>query len=137
MNSASYATTVHNPRFLYLCLGDNTNAEPYLREALDLRRSTLGEDHPEVHSRLAVLADLFATTSREEEALDLIEQRAAMDDHVLAQVFSRFSSGQKMNHPATLYTRYNKFVSLVMWFPSGLVIQRGLTFILRRKGLSI
>jgi hypothetical protein len=44
-------------------------------------------------------------TRREEEALDLIEQRAAMDEHLPAQVFSRFSPGQKMNHPATLYSR--------------------------------
>ena len=44
-----------------------------------------------------------------------------------------------MNYRATLHTRYNIFVSLVMKTGSGLgsVIQRGLTFILRRNGLSI
>jgi hypothetical protein len=48
--------------------GDDASAEPLLREALQMRRKLLGNDHVEVAGSLILLASLLVETGRFEEA---------------------------------------------------------------------
>jgi tetratricopeptide (TPR) repeat protein len=51
--------------------GDFEAAEPLLREALELRRTLLGNEHADVASTMTLLADLLIDTGRFDEALPL------------------------------------------------------------------
>jgi hypothetical protein len=48
--------------------GDHASAEPLLREALQMRRKLLGNEHAEVAGSLILLASLLVETGRFEEA---------------------------------------------------------------------
>ena len=45
-NHPDYATTLNNLADLYVNMGRYARAEPMYREALAIRKKTLGEDHP-------------------------------------------------------------------------------------------
>ncbi|GMV26513.1 MAG: hypothetical protein AMXMBFR58_25440 [Phycisphaerae bacterium] len=72
-------------------LGLFSEAEAALRTALDLRRSVLGEDHPDTLVSLGALGRVISTRGRHEEAVSILEDVRARQAAVLGS-----------DHPATL-----------------------------------
>ena len=137
-DSSPYAGNLHNLGFLNLVLGNYRDAEPILLKALEIRRLTLGNSHPDVRSSLAALAELYAATSREREALDRMEECISIDEHILSDVFASYSTNQKMEYLATLQNHFNIYLSLIVKAAASIdsAPRRGLLFVLRHKGLS-
>ncbi len=66
----------------YLGLGRPAKAEPYLRRALELRRASLGRDHPDLATARFTLADCLVDLGRYDEAEALLrEARASLKKH--------------------------------------------------------
>ncbi len=51
-----YAASLNNLARLYQAMGDHAAAEPLYRQALEIRRTALGEDHPDYAAGLNNLA---------------------------------------------------------------------------------
>jgi CHAT domain-containing protein/tetratricopeptide (TPR) repeat protein len=138
-DSVRYATAVHNLGFAYLDLGDYAAAEPLLRRALVIRRMALGGQHPDVGVSLSLVAEACAATGREEEALQLLDERIAIDEHSLGETFFGMSIRHRLEHLASLRNRLEIYLSVVLQARPKLPLaaQRGLAFVLRRKGLSV
>jgi hypothetical protein len=68
---------------------DYAAAEPLLREALELRKASLGEQHPDVAASMTALADLLIETRRFEQARELAAQARAIATATLSQTHWR------------------------------------------------
>ena len=58
-NSSDYASSLNSLGILYRDLDDYKTAEPFLKQALEIRKQVLGEEHPEYASSLNNLGNLF------------------------------------------------------------------------------
>ncbi len=80
---------------LYRAMGDHAAALPLYRQALEIIRTALGEDHPDYATSLNNLAMLYAATGRASEAMPLMEQAAAIDDRMIGQILAIGSERQR------------------------------------------
>ena len=98
--------------------GDLDAAEPLLREALEMRRRTLDEGHPDLASSLANLALVMAEKGNAEAADSLyLEALAVFDktdsqDHrelrVIRNSYARFLRDQGRNDEAAIIDAQNE-----------------------------
>jgi len=118
-------------------MGNYAKAEPLYRQALEIRRTTLGETHPDVATSLSNLALLFVVTARETEAMKLMEQAAAIDDRMIGQIFSIGSENQRTAYLKTVQWKFDLFLSLVHQhlFRSPATVYAALELVLRRKAV--
>ena len=77
------ATSLNNLAGLYKSQGRYEEAEPLYLQALQLRRSLLGESHPDVASSRWNLAALYANQDRLAEAEPLLVQAVELYQQVL------------------------------------------------------
>jgi tetratricopeptide (TPR) repeat protein len=77
-------------------MGRYDEAEPLYKQALELRKRLLGENHPSTASSYNNLASLYNAMGRYEEAEPLYEQALAICQRVLG-----------VNHPNTVTIRKN------------------------------
>lgn len=70
----SVGAAVSNLASLYSAIGDNEQALPLFREALEIHRSLLGEEHPLTATSLTNLASVLEKTGQRAEARRLLEQ---------------------------------------------------------------
>src|SRR4029077_17893231 len=114
-------------------------AESAHHQALELRRKVLGANHPDVAQSLCNLAWVYAVTTREKEALALLHEAAAIDDHMLGQVFSIGSESQRMAYLENVRLALHFFLSLVFRTGAGVpdVARSAFDLVLRRKAIGV
>jgi tetratricopeptide (TPR) repeat protein len=66
-----YATSLNNLALLYDATGRLAEAEPLLKQALEIRHTALGEGHPAYADSLNNLAELYRAMGRHAEAESL------------------------------------------------------------------
>jgi CHAT domain-containing protein len=123
---------------LYQDMGDYGVAESLYRQALDLRRTALGEQHPAYGSTLENLAALCAATGQESEAMTLMREAAGVYNRMIAQVFSFGSERQRIAFLQVVQGGSASFLSLLWWHSSAFPVaaQLGLDLVLQRKALA-
>lgn len=77
-------------------MGEDDEAEDVLNQAVELRRTLLGEEHPHYAASLHVLANVYARTERADEAIELMSRAAAIDDRMIGEVFGMGSDNQRL-----------------------------------------
>lgn len=68
---------------LFRLRGQDSKAEPLLKRALNIRKSTLGSSHPDVADCLTSLADLVDVQGRHDKAMDLYRKAVIVWEHTL------------------------------------------------------
>lgn len=133
------AFSFHDLARLYWATGDYDAAKSLFERTLEIRRAALGAEHPLVAETLNDLSVLHAATGRETEAVVSLRQVAAIDDRVLAQVFSIGSESQRMAYLAKLWGRMATFLSLVLQLDRHVpqYVQTAFALVLRRKGIGL
>ena len=118
-------------------MGKDAAAERLYRQALDILRKVLGEEHPDLATILNNLALVSVATQRENEALAHMQQAAAIDDRMIGQVFSISSERQRMGYIGSIQGNVNAFLSLVFSHLSASTeaVRAALDLVLRRKAL--
>ena len=96
------AQSLNNLAELYRSQGRYTEAEPLYREALDLRKQLLGDNHPDVAQSLNNLASLYYYQGRYEEAEPL---------YLEAINIFRERLGENHPHTQTVYRNYLRMLS--------------------------
>ncbi|MDR3634463.1 MAG: tetratricopeptide repeat protein [Isosphaeraceae bacterium] len=80
-----YASALIQLALLLIMHGDPTEAEPLLREALDIRRVTLGERHPDYATCLSSLAGLLWARGDLDSAEPLLRQALVIRCEILGE----------------------------------------------------
>jgi len=119
-------------------MGRYAEAEPLYRQALDIKRAALGNDHPDVAVTLNNLASLCAATSREGEALELMKQAQSITDHMIRNVFHFAAEGQRMGYVTVIRGEMDSFLSLISQYLSNspAAVADGLDMVLKRKAIA-
>ena len=83
------ASRLENLAYHYAEHGSYAEAKPFFLEALEIRRTTLGENHPEVAQTLLDLAKLHRAMGESDAAEPLLRQvieiqRTALERHTQA-----------------------------------------------------
>uniref|UniRef100_UPI000A752B74 tetratricopeptide repeat protein n=1 Tax=Geitlerinema sp. PCC 9228 TaxID=111611 RepID=UPI000A752B74 len=76
---------------LYQSQGRYEEAEPLYRQALEMRKRLLGEQHPDVATSLNNLAELYRSQGRYDEAEPLYRQALEMFKRLLGEQHPRVS----------------------------------------------
>jgi CHAT domain-containing protein len=124
---------------LYEDIGDYDAALPLHRQALEIHRTALGEDHPDYATSLRHLAGLYVATGRASEALSLMERAESINDRMIGQVFAIGSDCQRIAYLfRTVVWRLYWFLSLVQQHlaDSPAAIRAALDLVLRRKAIA-
>lgn len=74
-NNPNYATCLNNLAGLYNAIGNYTEAEPLLQQALEIQRRTIGENNAEYAKSLNNLAELYRAVARYTAAEPLYKQQ--------------------------------------------------------------
>lgn len=103
-----------------------------------LRKSLLGENHPDVALSLNNLSTVFAATQRPNEALEYRLQANRIYDRLINNVFAFSSENDRLAFIDRIRNNFDLFLSLIyQYFPkSETAIQQAFDFILTRKGLT-
>src|SRR5262249_23081213 len=133
----AYAITLNNLASVSRKRGDHAAVERLYRQASDVLRAALGEEHPNFVTSLYNLAFLYATTGREHQAFDLMDQATRLDDRLLAQLFSVGSESQRMAYLRNLRVNLYGFLAVVRQFFSADPVRVGAAcdLVLRRKAI--
>jgi CHAT domain-containing protein len=118
-------------------MGEPGVAEGLVREALEIRREVLGPNHPDVSASLNALAEVVAGLGRDGEALDLLDEAAAIDDRLMSDVFSIGGERQRLGFLATLEGTTDGYLSIARRRAGAdaAVVGRAFDFVLRRKAI--
>ena len=92
-------------------------AEPLLRQAMEIRRQVLGEQHPSFATSLNNLAELCRSTGRNEEAERLFRQALAIDRKVLGEQHPDFATD--LSNLASLYDSMGRYEEAERLLPAG------------------
>jgi CHAT domain-containing protein len=119
-------------------MGAYAKAEPLYRQAIEIRKNALGEDHPDYATSLNNLAVLYAATNRPDEALGLMKEAFKIDDRMIGQVFSISAEEQRLAYISSIRTHLDLFLSLVFGHFAGSpdAVQDALNLILKRKSIA-
>ena len=100
------ATSLNNLALLYESQGRYELAEPLYQQALQLRRSLLGDRHPSVATSLNNLAELYRSQGRYEMAEPLYQQALALRRELLGDRHPDVASS--LNNLAVLYANQGR-----------------------------
>ncbi len=106
----------------YWRLGDYAAAEPYLAEALDLRRRELGEERPLVLTSMNNLAGLYRDLGRYEDAQRLYEETLQIRRRLLGEAHPETLIS--MNNLAVLYIDQHQYPEAERLYLKTLQIRR-------------
>jgi len=107
---AMVGDSLHRLGLVYARLGRPAKAEEMLREALAIRRRSLGPQHPKVAPVADHLAALMATQGRYVEAHALFADTAQGSFETREQVFSLLGESQKLAFVRTQESGIHRFV---------------------------
>ena len=137
-NDSLYANSLNNLGELYRDMGDHAAALPLYRQALEVRRTALGERHPKYAQSLHNLAGLYAATGCASEALMLMERAAAIYDRMIGQLLAIGSDRHRIAFLNTVLADLYVFLSLVQQHlgDSPTAVRTALDLVLRRKAIA-
>src|SRR5262249_22047000 len=123
---------------LYHRRGDFVEAELQYRQALEIFRQSMGEDHVDCITCLNGLAILCQATGRVTELLPLMHRAAAIHDRLIRQVFAFSSDHQRIDFLRNVQINSTVFLSLVAQYlgQSPEAVHAALDLVLRRKALA-
>lgn len=112
-------------------------AERVYREALQLRRRAVGNQHPQLRTILDNLATLYMLKRQVSDALDLTHEILAIDDDLIANVFPIISERQRIAYLDSIQQTVDDMLFLISghFADSTSVVCDGLDIVLRRKGI--
>jgi len=118
-------------------MGNYTRAEPLYKQAMEIRRNALGEDHPDFATSLNNMAALCIATNLVTEAIPLMEQAASIYDLMIGQVFSIGSESQRTAYLKKVRVNLELFISLISQHLSSsrAAINSAFELVLRRKAI--
>ena len=121
---------------LHSSQGRYSEAEPLLRQALEMRQRLLGNEHPLVATSLNNLAALYQSQGNLSRAVELLSQGTDVQEHNLDILLAVGSERQKQDYMATVSGTTDATISLhVQAAPDNPQAARlALTTLLRRKG---
>ena len=130
--------SLSNLAMLYRDMGKYPVAEQLFKQAMEAFCKIHSEKHPGFAAILNNLAVLYVATSREVEALELMQQSAAIDDDIMGQVFSIGSERQRMAYIRRIWNNFDAFLSLVYQYlaKEPLAVRSAMDLVLRRKMIS-
>lgn len=113
------------------------DAEQDLRDARDIMLRTLGEAHPDVAAVLAELAQVYAASGRDQEALEHFRRAMAIDSETIGQVFTITSEAQRAAYIDAFRWQQDLFLSFAAARRNSLpaCVPAALELVLRRKGI--
>ena len=82
---AKLAVALNNLGELYLVLGDATEAEPVLRESIEVYEKKLGAEHPDVAEALYKLAEMFIGRKRYNDAEPLLKRALSVREKIQSE----------------------------------------------------
>jgi CHAT domain-containing protein len=130
----SVATSLNNLAGLYESQGRYDQAEPLLRQALEMRKRLLGEQHPSVATSLNNLAALYWNQNNFQQTLSYLEQGLAIEEQVLQQNLVGGSQADKHNYLDTFDGTTYAAITLSLQHSSEEANQLALKTLLQRKG---
>jgi hypothetical protein len=112
-------------------------AEPLFQQALEIRRTALGERHPSIAISLKKLVIVNLMTERPAEALTLMEQAIPIEDLVMRLVLTIGSDSERLTCLNSLRESLHLFLSLVLQHlsKSQSAIQASLNLLLLRRAI--
>src|SRR5262249_2581531 len=128
----SLSMILNNLAMLYSGLGRKGQAEPLLRQAMEVDRACLGEEHADT---LYNLAGVCAAAGREAEAMTLLERVAAYQDRLLPHVTALPAESARESFLQSYYRCYQARLTLLVkhFGESPQAVRAGCDLVLRRK----
>ena len=102
-----FAPTLSNLAYLYYLQGRYNQAELLLRQALDLMKHLMGEEHPAVATNLDNLATLYYSQGRYSETESLYQQALDLRRHLLGEEHPDVAVS--LNNLAHLYSSQGRY----------------------------
>jgi tetratricopeptide (TPR) repeat protein/CHAT domain-containing protein len=123
---------LNNLALLYAALGRKGQAEPLLRQALEVDRQCLGAEHMDT---LYNLAGVCAAAGREAEAMTLLEKVTATQDRLLPHVTALPNENAREQFLQSYYRCYQARLTLLVnhFGESPEAVRAGFGLVLRRK----
>ncbi|MBD2215779.1 tetratricopeptide repeat protein [Calothrix sp. FACHB-1219] len=116
------ATSLNNLALLYKSQGKYSQAEPLLIQALELRRRSLGEEHPDFASSLNNLAELYGSQGKYSQAEPLFIQSLELRRRSLGEEHPDVANS--LNNLAVLYYYQGKYSQAEPLFIQSLELRR-------------
>ncbi|HLP89825.1 MAG TPA: CHAT domain-containing protein [Nostocaceae cyanobacterium] len=135
-NHPNVAQSLNDLVFLYTKQGRYKEAEPLHIQALEMRKRLLGDNHPDVATSLNNLAALYLRQDETINALELLTQGVAIQEHNLNYNLSAGFERQKRDHISTISgTTYSTISLHLNSAPNNFKAARlAFTTVLQRKG---
>ncbi|ACK70236.1 Tetratricopeptide TPR_2 repeat protein [Gloeothece citriformis PCC 7424] len=107
LKNAQYTTILNNLGVCYQEIVNYTEALPLYQQALEIRQTVLGNNHPHTATSLENLALLYRLMGRYEEALPLYQQ--ALEIHQTVLDNNHPDTAQSLNNLAALYHSMGRY----------------------------
>jgi tetratricopeptide (TPR) repeat protein len=120
--SPDYAASINNLGVLYKTMGDYKSAEHYYKQALEIRKKALGEEHPDIASSLNNLGNLYKTIGDYKSAEPLYKQSLEIKKKVLGEEHPSYASS--LNNLGNLYKTIGDYKSAEPLYKQSLEISR-------------
>ncbi len=102
-----FASTISSLAYLYYLQGRYNQAEPLFRQALELSKRLLGENHPDVAANLDNLAELYESQGRYDQAEPLLLQALELRKRLLGEEHPDVATS--LNNLAVLYGSQGRY----------------------------
>lgn len=116
-------------------MGQYQKAETLLRQALEIQKRVLGENHPNYALSLNHLAVLLAVTGRNEQAMEVLVHTLQVEQRNIEQIFGFTSETGMKAYLAKINGSVEMLVDLARKSTRPQEVQLALTWTLRRKGV--
>ena len=132
-----FPATLNNLARLHHDIGDYANAEHLYRQALTIRRASLGYHHPDCAISLNNLASLYTATRRPHDAIVAMKESNAIHDLMIGDIFSISSERQRMAFLRIIENDLNITLSLVLRYlhDDQETVNSALDLVLQRKAI--
>jgi len=119
-----FAPTLSNLAYLYYLQGRYNQAELLLRQALDLMKHLMGEEHPAVATNLDNLATLYYSQGRYSETESLYQQALDLRRHLLGEEHPDVAVS--LNNLAHLYSSQGRYAEAELLYQQAIDLMRSL-----------
>jgi len=117
-----YATSLNSLGILYIEMGDYKAAEPYLKQALEIRKKALGEEHPDYATSLANLGVLYSDMGDYKAAEPYMKQALEIRKKALGEEHLDYASS--LNNLGNLYYEMGDYKAAEPYYKKALEIRK-------------
>ena len=130
-------TSLNNLAVLYDAMGAYDRAEPLYRQALEITKKALGEEHPDYATSLNNLAVLYQATNRPQQALTTLGRGMEVEQLNLRRVFAFSAEPAMRTYLDTVSHSLDVLLSMVLdgAATDPAAAETALTWTLRRKAV--